>query len=72
MSELQIAILIPVGATVENRLALIAEWAEGNLPVSKSLPCGNGYAIADLLHIPAADVPCPCGDGRHWLVKYAG
>ena len=32
-----------------------------------SMPCGTSVCLRD---IPKDDVPCPCGDPTHYLVKY--
>lgn len=33
------------------------------------LPCGNRNNFASINDIPLYDVPCPCGNPNHWLVK---
>lgn len=36
-----------------------------------SLPCGNFPAFAmDFNDIPLDDVPCPCGDPDHYILKW--
>ncbi len=39
-------------------------------PIEIEMPCGNTMPLRTTEDIPDADVPCPCGDERHWLVKY--
>ena len=35
------------------------------------MPDCGGSAVYDTVNdIPLVDVPCPCGDPRHWLIKY--
>jgi len=34
------------------------------------LPCGNMLDIKQRRDIPLQDMPCPCGNPEHWLVKW--
>ena len=36
------------------------------------MPCGSHVNYATPDDIPEVDVPCPCGDPHHWLLKYEG
>lgn len=39
-----------------------------------AMPCGYVHKIPDTETIcgwPIQDVPCPCGDKTHWLVKFS-
>lgn len=50
----------------------VADWAlRQDFPLSFKLPCGSEAVFNSADDIPLKDTPCPCGDGRHWLVKYA-
>ena len=40
------------------------------LPFSYKMPCGNTFTITDILQIPEYEVPCPCGNPKHWLIKH--
>jgi len=40
------------------------------LPFHAVLPCGESITVRRMSDIPWHDVPCPCGDPTHWLVKY--
>jgi len=35
-----------------------------------TLPCGGQATYRTVDDIPLVDVPCPCGDPNHWLIKY--
>lgn len=35
-------------------------------------PCGSKIEYATIADIPDINVPCPCGNERHWVVKYGG
>jgi len=39
-------------------------------PHRVEMPCGQVYIIAHPEVIPEEDVPCPCGDPEHWIVRY--
>ncbi len=38
--------------------------------VNVALPCGNRAIWRKWDEIPKHNTPCPCGDPRHWLIKY--
>jgi len=33
-------------------------------------PCGGHATYKTWADIPDHDVPCPCGDPTHWLIRY--
>ncbi len=35
-----------------------------------TLVCGGSVSYQTEDDIPLVDVPCPCGDSTHWLLKY--
>ena len=35
-----------------------------------TMPCGNVVSYKTFEDIPRQDTPCPCGDPKHWLVRY--
>jgi hypothetical protein len=35
-----------------------------------SLSCGNSLSLKAGDVLPSEDIPCPCGDPNHWLVKF--
>lgn len=35
-----------------------------------TLPCGQEATYHTRADVPAEDVPCPCGNPKHWLLKY--
>lgn len=40
--------------------------------LSIDMPCGNKLilkTVEDILALEPKDVPCPCGDPTHWLIK---
>lgn len=52
-----------------------AEWLEimreqFKLPFTIGLPCGETITCKTLEDIPLEDLPCPCGDPNHWLVRW--
>ena len=40
------------------------------MPVFVSMPCGELMEVYTWDSIPLVDTPCPCGNPRHWLVKW--
>ena len=34
------------------------------------MPCGNVSRYGNPDDFPLEDVPCPCGDPKHWLVRW--
>lgn len=40
------------------------------LPFSFTLPCGNTYSVDSVEQLPQDNLPCPCGDPKHWFVRY--
>lgn len=36
------------------------------------LPCGYGETFMAYDDIPRTDLPCPCGDPDHYLIRYSG
>lgn len=52
----------------------LREWVRDcikpHLPCYVRLPCGTTIGYETLDAIPLHDVPCPCGDPNHWLVKW--
>ncbi len=49
---------------------LLIRAKEGDPLVDIEMPCGQRLIYWKLEEIPFFDTPCPCGDPRHWLVKY--
>jgi hypothetical protein len=43
-------------------IGVLARWQ----PCTVVMPCGQRVHLD---RWPAEDVPCPCGDPRHWIVK---
>ena len=44
------------------------------LPLEIQMPCGQKLvfkSVEEITKLPIKDVPCPCGDPNHWLVKVA-
>ena len=33
-------------------------------------PCGSEVSYRTFDDIPDHDVPCPCGDPKHWIIRY--
>ena len=33
-------------------------------------PCGSTVSYKTYDDIPETDVPCPCGNPKHWLIRY--
>ena len=38
--------------------------------IKVTLPCGEKLWYPTAESVPVKDVPCPCGDPNHWLIKY--
>jgi hypothetical protein len=34
------------------------------------MSCGQRKTVGGIEDIPSFDVPCPCGNTNHWIVKY--
>lgn len=51
---------------------LILKAAEMKLPFPGEviMPCGEMLFLPDAASIPVESVRCPCGNPRHWLVKW--
>jgi len=39
-------------------------------PIDITMPCGEVIIYYRHCDVPVKDVPCPCGDPNHWLIKY--
>ena len=37
-----------------------------------TMPCGHEETYEKPADLPKENVPCPCGDRKHWLVYYEG
>jgi hypothetical protein len=44
-------------------------FPESLLSLKFKMPCGE-ISEVDLQSPPVEDIPCPCGDPEHWLVKH--
>lgn len=42
----------------------------GLMPCTIKMPCGRGFTYRDIEYIPMSDVPCECGNPKHFYVKY--
>jgi len=51
-------------------LELVRQAVEQTLPLTIIMPCGASISARTFDEIPDHDVPCPCGDPTHWLVKH--
>ena len=40
------------------------------MAVKIELPCGYKVVYKNAGEIPTVDTPCPCGDPKHWIVKF--
>jgi hypothetical protein len=38
-------------------------------PVRLVMPCGAELNYDSAADVPLVDMPCPCGDASHWLIK---
>lgn len=39
-------------------------------PLTAEMPCGETLTYETPDDVSLKDVPCPCGDPNHWLVKW--
>ena len=50
---------------------LIAALSVGyEFPVDIELPCGRQVTFESLRDVPARTMACPCGNSKHFVVKY--
>ena len=50
-----------------------ADWSQehpGSSLLLIKLSCGGSASYQVAEDIPLVDVPCPCGDPTHWLLRY--
>lgn len=40
------------------------------LPVTITMPCGNTMVLKSIASDGRVNVPCPCGNSNHMIVKY--
>jgi hypothetical protein len=38
-------------------------------PYTIKMPCGSEMVIQNRAEFPIDDVPCPCGNPNHWMIK---
>ncbi len=62
--------LVPAGQTREQVLADIVAQADKGKRECR-MPCGNKQKWNKHTDIPLVNVPCPCGDPKHWLVYWS-
>jgi hypothetical protein len=43
---------------------------EEYMPITVTMPCGHQIEVGRIEDLPPYDVPCPCGNPQHWLVKH--
>jgi hypothetical protein len=53
----------------EGRIEGIA-YPKPDTYLSINMPCGSHVEYKTPNDIPDEDVPCPCGDPKHWMIKY--
>jgi hypothetical protein len=34
------------------------------------MSCGNRWRLGSIEDVPIQNIPCPCGNPNHWLVRY--
>ncbi len=34
------------------------------------MPCGESFSLTRVPELSGQDLPCPCGDPSHWLVRF--
>ncbi len=45
----------------------------GGFPSTFKMPCNNELIFntpEEIMSLPIKDIPCPCGDKTHWLVRF--
>lgn len=40
------------------------------IPFKYPMPCGKVYTFLNMMDLPEEDLPCTCGNPKHWFVKY--
>jgi len=46
---------------------------QGGFPTQFDLPCGSQFRLEDandVLTLPIKDIPCPCNNPGHWLIRF--
>jgi hypothetical protein len=45
----------------------------GDFPATFTMPCGELLKLKtadDILKLPIENMPCPCGNPKHWFIQY--
>lgn len=70
-AEIELVVGIYVLAKSESLFDFAIQGFAHKLPFTIAMPCGHSFTVTDTdSFVAGVDVPCPCGDARHWLVKY--
>ena len=48
----------------------IRKTVEGAPFLHISMPCGESVSYQEYEDIPMTDIPCTCGNPKHWFIKY--
>jgi len=56
------------GRTIEEARESIAKGYA--FPQILYMPCGHKEWIESVKRVPSVNIPCPCGNPKHWIVKY--
>jgi len=61
-----------IGADEANATPLLRLFSTEQFPspLIAEMPCGETVVYETPDDVPLIDVPCPCGDPDHWLVKW--
>ena len=74
MTELSIAVLVQEDGVVTRQEIIRRGWDDllqgHDMPIQVSMPCRTTVLWEQVDDVPLVDTPCPCGDERHWVVKY--
>lgn len=57
---------------MEAWIAALDEEKNSTLLVVSLEPCGGQATYRTADDVPLVDVPCPCGDPNHWLIRWEG
>ena len=63
-------VCLTIECAISERKELMQVGAKGAETICSLQSCGGRAVYRTADDIPLVDVPCPCGDPNHWLIKW--